>query len=311
MSFLIRPQTPADYAAIASLKAAVLRSPIKPDEVAKQASSPTFAGLVAERDGRIIGRAATGFMPEHTPAGDLRCLVVVEPAERRRGVGAALWEALQPIFRDRRPGHLRANGDGNDPDSLAWAERRDFVRAHQLLFQKLALSDFDPAPWIDGIQKAESLGFRFVPFSTLRSPDAERQLHDLYHALLADTPDYTAGDYKPFEPWRAWAFESEGAWPDGWLIMVAPTGAWAGLTLMQKTSEGAHIFMTGVAPAYRGKGLAVPFKVAAALRARDSGVAALTTLNHAANERIVAVNRTLGYHVTENVIRLVKACQWE
>ncbi|MDB4894710.1 MAG: hypothetical protein JWN15_972 [Firmicutes bacterium] len=250
-------------------------------------------------------------MPEHTPTDDLRCLVLVDPSERGQGVGAALWDAMQPIFQAKRPNHLRANGNGTDPDSIAWAERRGFVRAHHLLSQQLDLADFEPASWLGGIRKAESQGFRFVPFCGLRSPETERELHALYHALLADTPDFTEGDYKAFEPWRAWAFESDGAWPDGWIMLVAPTGEWAGFTLMQRTPAGAHIFMTGVAPAHRGKGLAIPLKVAAALHARENGVAALTTLNHAANERIVAVNRTLGYRVTEDVIRLVKRCAWE
>ncbi len=213
MSFRIRPQTPADYHAIADLERAIPGLSTTPADVSEQASSPTFAAMVAERNGRIIGRACTGFWPQHTPAGDLRCVVVVDPAERRQGVGTALWEALQPIFQERRPKHLRANGKGNDPDSLAWAEQRGFLRAHHLLFQELELSTFDPTPWLEDLRKVESKGFCFIPFSKLHSPEAEIHLHTLYQSFRADTPDFNEGDHQPFESWRAWAFKSKGAWP--------------------------------------------------------------------------------------------------
>jgi GNAT superfamily N-acetyltransferase len=310
LSFVIRAQVRADAAPIAALECAVLGHDTTPEEVIRRASSPTYAGLVAERNGWLIGCSSTGFKPTETPSGDLRCIVLVDPAQRRQGVGAALWEALQPVFQKERPQHLRANGIGTEPDSLAWAERRGFVQAHRLLFQTLELADFDLTPWLDQIAQVDSAGFRFATFAELRSPAAEVRLHALFQAFRAATPDYAPSDDQPFETWRAWAFDAKGAWPEGWVLMLAPDGDWAGFTMLQKTPRGAHIFMTGVAPAYRGRGLATPLKVAALVHAQESGVARLTTLNHAANERIVAVNRALGYRVTEDVIRLVKRCDW-
>lgn len=310
MSLLIRPEAPSDHPAIAVMESAALGIAVTPEMVGEEARATSFVAFVAQRDHRIIGRCKAGFMPEYTPTTDLRCSVVVEPSARRAGVGAALWEALQPIFRARGPAHLRANGNGLDPDSVAWAERRGFASLHRLLFQTLHLTDFDPAPWLPRMEALQAQGFQFVPYATLAAPENDAKLHRLYQQFLADTPDYTPGDSKPFDTWRSWAFESSHAWPQGWILLLSPDGEWVGFTFTQKSPPGAHVFMTGVLPTYRKKGLAIPLKVAAALYAKEQGIAHLTTLNHAANERILAVNRSLGYEVTEDVIRLVKRCDW-
>lgn len=314
---VIRPQVAADYPAIGSLEG------VPPEEVAAQATSnPQFTGLVAVRDGRVVGRASAGFMHQSTPVGDLRCLVTVDPAWRRQGVGAALWSALLEAVRVFRPVHLRANGNPGDPDSVAWARHRGFAVTQHLKFQRLDLEAAvegapapepapEPAP-APAPAAAPAAGFRFVPFSELRTPDGERQLHAMYQEYLSHTPDAAESPYQPFEPWRSWAFDSEGAWPEGWLVAVAPDGRWAGFTLAQRSGERqAHIFMSGVAPDFRDVGLGTALKAAAIRHARRLGVNALTTLNHAANAPILAINRQLGFRVEEEILRLVRRCQWD
>lgn len=276
--------------------------------MARQADGDSFVALVAEREGQLLGRASAGFMPQHTPAGDLRCLVAVAPAHRRQGVGSALWRALEELLRERRPAHLRANGNGEDPDSVAWAERRGFAATQHLLFQRLDLTAWDEAAWLPLVEAAEARAFRFVPFAALRTAETEERLHRLYQEYLSQTPDAAEAAYMELGPWREWAFQGEGAWPEGWIVLLDPAGAFAGFSLLQRSGEdGAHIFMTGVSQAYRGQGLSLALKAAVHAHGAREGLKWLTTLNHAANGAIVTVNRKLGYQVTESVIRLVKA----
>ena len=303
MSFSIRRQVPDDYPAIAALEG----FPVE-EVAAQEAGNPQFTGRVALREGKLIGRASAGFMPNSTPVGDQRCLVIVDPAERRQGVGAALFDELLEAVRLHRPANLRANGDPGRPDDLAWAERRGFAATQHLKFQALDLAGFDPAPW-EAVVAASP--FRFVPFDHLRSEGGERQLHAMFQEYLSHTPDAGESPYQPFEPWRQWALESAGAWPEGWIIAVAPDGSWAGFTMAQRDGgQAAHIFMSGVAPKYRGEGLGVALKAAATLHAQRSGITRLTTLNHAANVPILAINRKLGFQVAEEILRLVRPCSW-
>lgn len=309
MTVTIRPQTPADYPAIAALEAAIFNAPITAADVAGQGSEAPFAGLLAERDGQIIGRAIAGEMKRHTPVGDMRCTVVVAEGARRQGVGRLLWDALQPFLVEQQPRHLRANGHDSCPEGVAWAERRGFVSTQHLFSQALDLQAFDRAGCTAKLEPLLAQGFRFVPFAAVQTPANEVRLHDLYQTFLSHTPDSAEAPYMAFAPWRAWALESAEAWPAGWVVALAPGGEWAGFTLMQRHAPGApgaHIFMTGVAPAYRGQGLATALKVTAAQIAIDAGLTTLTTLNHAANAPILALNRALGFVVRSGIHRLVK-----
>lgn len=315
MGLMVRAQSPEDYPAIAALEHAVLGFPISPADVEQQATdvNPQFTAVVAELDGRLVGRAVAGMMHRYTPAGDLRCSVIVAPDARGRGVGTALWNELQPALQERRPVHLRANGNGSDPASVAWAERRGFRVSHRHLFQALDLTSFDVSPWSARLAELEAAGYRFVPFAQLRSPSAEAMMHRLDHEFSRATPAPEECTYLDFDAWRVWAFDSEGAFPEGWMVLLTPNGDWAGYTFMQRERAGgdvAHIFLTGVTEGYRGKGLSVPLKVAAAVNAARLGIVRMTTLNHVANAPIVAANRTIGFRVEEEIIRLVKECAW-
>ncbi|HYG59173.1 MAG TPA: GNAT family N-acetyltransferase [Symbiobacteriaceae bacterium] len=303
MNLILRPQSPSDYTAIAEMESALFGFPITPANVAAQEADQPFCGIVAELDGHLVGRGFAGHMKRHTPAGDMRVELGVRPEFRQQGIGRQLWMALQPFFAEQQPRHLRANGTDEQPEIVAWALRLGFQATHHLLFQSLDVRAFDPAPW----QAQAAAGVQCVPFTELKSPAAERRLHALYQEFLSQTPDAAEAPYMDFEPWRAWAFEGAGAWPGGCLMAMDDRGEWLGFTLMQKDgADRAHVFMTGVVPEYRGRGVSTLLKVAAALRARAEGIGKLTTLNHAANERIVAVNRRMGYQVDQGIHRLVK-----
>lgn len=314
MPLTIRPQTPADFAAIGAMESPVIGVPFAAEEVARQAENagPNFCALVAERDGKLIGRASAGFMPEHTPAGDMRCLVAILPEERGNSVGTALWEALQPLLAERRPNHLRANVDANDARSFAWAKHRGFGILHHHLFNQLDLAALDPGALQTHVAAAEARGFRFVPFAELRTPTNERRFHELYVACDRDTPDATDEDIPSWEEWRSWGLDAENSAPELWVVAIAPDGEWAGLTMPQRDGQDrAHIFMTGVARPYRGQGLSVAMKAAAALGARARGLRVMTTLNHGSNQPILAANRRLGFAVVQSIYRMVKGCRWE
>ncbi|HWI61113.1 MAG TPA: GNAT family N-acetyltransferase [Symbiobacteriaceae bacterium] len=300
MHFSIRPQVPDDYPGIGALEGETA------EWVAGQAAkNPKFVGLVAVADGgQVLGRASAGFMHDYTEAGDMRCLVRVAPEHRRQGVGGALWKALLEAVALHRPKHLRANGDARYPEDVAWAERRGFAAKHHVIFQTLdltALPEFDL-----------TTGYRFVPFAELRSPEGERRLHAMFQEYETHTPDGGEWEYEPFDSWRTWTLDSENAWPEGWLVAIAPDGDWAGFTMaMRDGTDRVHTIMTGVAPAHRGQGLGFAMKVAVARLAAELGFRRLSTLNHAANKPILAINRRLGFQVEEDILRLVLPCTWE
>jgi GNAT superfamily N-acetyltransferase len=290
------------------------RYPFTADDVARLAADPLFVGLVAEWDGELVGRAGAGFSRSITPEGDMRCLVYTVPEARRQGVGQALWGALLEALGEWRPVHLRANGSPDDMASAEWAGRRGFEITQHLKHQHRDLSGgFDTAPFHAELEKAAARGFRFVPFAEVQTPETERRIHQLFCEFETDTPDGNEKELPSFEKWKGWALEAEGAWTEGWVVALAPGGDWAGFTMTHRNSKGsdrAHVYMTGIARAYRGQGLAVPMRVMALQIAAHAGITSMTTLNHAANAPMLAVNRRLGFVVDEEIYRLVKQCEW-
>lgn len=310
----IRVQTEADYPGLVALVNELYDEGLTVEEYARQQAArqanPPFVVLVAEVDGRVVGRAAGGVDSE-LPEGDMLCSVLVAPGMRGQGVGSALLTGLHGFYREHEPQRLRATIADEPPAVLAWAERRGFQPTYHILESRLDLASFDPGPLFGRVTEAEKRGTRFLPFSALRSPESETRLWKLYSEIRADTPDGAEWRETPRDEWLKWAFQEPVAWPDGWLVAVDGAGNWVGLTFMQRyvdDSGDAHIYMTGITREHRGQGLSTALKMAAACRAKEQGIAGLTTINEENNAPILAVNRRMGFVKTDGYYRLV--CPW-
>lgn len=107
----IRPERPADEAAIDALLLAAFEDPQIPPLVASIRSSPGWIpelALVAERDGAPIGHIIVSRTSLRTDAAeDVPVLMLsplgVAPAEQNRGVGTALTRAALEIADRTRP----------------------------------------------------------------------------------------------------------------------------------------------------------------------------------------------------------------
>jgi RimJ/RimL family protein N-acetyltransferase len=63
---------------------------------------------------------------------------------------------------------------------------------------------------------------------------------------------------------------------------------------------------TAVSREYRGRGLALAAKIKSMAFAKQQGAAYIRTNNHATNERMLAVNRKLGYQPEPGVYHIEK-----
>ena len=80
----------------------------------------------AERAGELVGWAIGGldaFAPVRTVSFGG---VVVHPAERRNGIGSALWNAVRAHLEEAGARRMVAFGDA-DPGSIAFAEAKGFT----------------------------------------------------------------------------------------------------------------------------------------------------------------------------------------
>ena len=92
----MRPAGPTDLEAIAAIEHASGRGPLSPSAVVAAVADPDRHVVVATVDGAVIGWGKTHYWDYddgQTPSGHYLGGVAVQPAWRRRGVGAALTAA--------------------------------------------------------------------------------------------------------------------------------------------------------------------------------------------------------------------------
>jgi putative acetyltransferase len=95
---IVRPETPADVAAIYAVNAVAFGRAVEADLVdALREGGHLTLSLIAERDGEVIGHIAFSPATVATPSGDWDALALgplaVLPAHQRTGVGSALVRA--------------------------------------------------------------------------------------------------------------------------------------------------------------------------------------------------------------------------
>jgi L-amino acid N-acyltransferase YncA len=122
--------------------------------------------LLAEHDGGLVG---CGFAGASDSPGRGFVSPRVLPDARGRGVGSALLQRLCDHLARLEFELVSAHVDGNDPGSLAFAERHGFAEADRQVEQVKQVGD-EPAPRIPD-------GVRFVTIA--EQPELLREAHEL------------------------------------------------------------------------------------------------------------------------------------
>jgi mycothiol synthase len=267
--------------------------------------------LIAELDGEAIGYgdyAAIGVMVGHrAPA-----TVYVQPTQRGRGAGRALWadivEACRP---DRVPG-IMTKADADDVLSL------EIARAHGLqpgglhIESELDLTAIAAADMEARSQAPSGLTIRALPSDTDES--TWHQFAALHHQLELDTPDLAEGsEPTPYavlrtflpEPWQimaAWAIGGDVGGDEGGAIGgdggEGEEGEMVGFTAVSIREASAKVLnthLTGVRAEYRGRGVATALKAAHAVVLAQAGWRTIRTQNMEGNLPILASNKKLGF----------------
>ena len=248
--------------------------------------SRSFGAFVAELDAELAGgahvRLATWTDKPHG--------VVYVLAERRgRGVGQALLEAITAWCGELGATALTSWGADDDPESLAWAERRGFEERWRERFVELDLSTFtprpvEPPPGVDIVTWAEC-------------PEITRGLYEVALEALPDIPDSEDEHVEPFDEWLSVHMQGIGDRPEGTFAALADgeVVGWAKLSFWDAMPDTPFHDLTGVKRAWRGRGIARALKHTQLNWAKEQGYRRLRTAMVARNEPIQRLNDQLGY----------------
>lgn len=314
---MIRPFVGADAPAWVGLSNLVLGRATTAEafeaEEARRDPAKLSRRWVWESGGELRGGAFLYDFP-FDPPGFWHVSLFVHPEARGRGGGGALWRVLEQAAREtgqKVTGQTALAADvlDTDPASLAWAERRGFVRHAHRFASQLDLRTFDETPHLAALARAEAQGVTFTDLSAADDRTVERYLNFVADRLT-ETPDLAGHPRWPLGEVRAILHLDRDPRPDWLLLAVGPGGEWLGTTAMVRIRDFVYNELTAVHPAARGRGLALPLKLHAIRRAREAGPTVMRTNNHSTNAPMLAVNRRLGFVAQPGRYELHRPLYW-
>jgi GNAT superfamily N-acetyltransferase len=248
--------------------------------------------------GQIIGHSHFHQIPWQFDPARFRVDVYVDPAWRRRAAGAALYDHMLEAVVARGGRHLESSVRETMADSRAFLVRRGFRETMRTWETRLDVGRFDPMPFARYLARVRQQGIEITTLAdeVKRDPEALRRAHALHDAVLADIPAPIPYTPVPFEQFLQVNVESPRALLNAYFIAKAGD-VHIGEANLQRPAEGTHLYhnVTGVLPAYRGRGIAMVLKLATIEFAQAHGHSEIRTWNEVNNVGMLVINDRLGF----------------
>jgi mycothiol synthase len=243
--------------------------------------------LLARLDGEPAGSAVASIQPQRRDLAYV--LLTVSSGHRRRGVGTGIYEAVSRWARERGLDRIEVPVLDNDPESLAFAQKRGFVEERREKGVVLDLAGVEPPPveppeGVDIVTWAERL-------------DAARGMYEVACDAYPDVPGFEEDDMEPFEDWLVHDMQGSGDRPDATFVAVAgdEVVGYAKFSITAARPTSAAHDLTAVKRAWRGRGIARALKATQIGWAKANGFEQLQTRNDERNAPIRRLNAEFGY----------------
>jgi GNAT superfamily N-acetyltransferase len=254
-----------------------------------------LAYVVARLDGAPAGCGFVGALPGAESDPFVRADVSVVPERRGRGIGSALYETVSAHARSTGKDGLQLEVKEDDPESLAWAERRGFAEVEREKAVSLDLAAAEPGlelpPGIELVRRVDH-------------PELEREMYAVGLEASADIPG--DGAYEPtFEQWRSFEIERPSRRPELSFLALEEgrVVGFASLDVFGDSTTGYH-GLTAVARSARRRGVGRALKLAQIRAAAEAGLTRLVTESEERNVAMRALNESLGYRPLPGMIVL-------
>lgn len=297
MGFEIRAARPADAVGIAAVWAAAMPQLVKTAKgvEAELRASRSRVVLIAVEGDAVVGYGNVYLPAPGAEAPRARITVQVPPADRNRGIGSALAEAISAKAEEVGARSLLIVVS-DDEASKGFATHRGFTLARPLSHACAELAQSpEPAAVPDDLHLID-----------YESADP-RKLWEAT-AAVADGDPSGLSHAPAYDDWLATDWNHPDLRRDLSIAVLHGDEVVSFVTTTADPERGViWSNLTGTVPAYRGRGLAKVVKSAALARSRDAGFTQAFTGNDADNQPMLAVNRWLGYRPAGAVWTAVKA----
>jgi mycothiol synthase len=255
---------------------------------------------LAVLEGEAVGAAVCVETPDMRESAALYGGVRVLARSRRQGVGTELFRVLSEYARTLGKSEVELFAYEDDPDGVAFAERRGFTTVMRLRLLRLVLAGL-PSPAVEPPDG--------VTVTTLAErPELEHGLWDLACEALPDMPYDGDAPVHPgtLEEFRAAALSGPAFMPEATFLALSEgeVVGYAQLAWEDRERGIAMHSMLGVRRAARGRGIAGALKAAQIAWAVENGLSELRTGNEERNAAARAVNARYPYEPIPDAILL-------
>jgi len=226
----------------------------------------------------------------------------VDPRLRRRGIGAAIWDHLRAELDERSARFANIWADDATPcqDFILARGFTEVVRTyHQVLsMAKAAL----PTPASRERIGAQGVRIASLPTLALNDPNAYANAHRLNTESRVGQPTLGTVTPTPLAMWKRYNLHDTLALPDAFFI-ASVDGEFVGQCTARRrpnSEDALEIGITGVLPAFRGRGIARALKLELHAYAKAHGFREIHTNTAKQNAAMVGLNTSLGYAIVES-----------
>lgn len=178
-----------------------------------------------------------------------------------------------------------------------FAEKRGSVENLRHLESRLEPGTFHLADWADHACRVAEQGIDIRSVVDLKTdPDRDRKLYELGWAIAQDIPSSEPSVRDSFEEFQK-VWQRPNRVQDAWSVALGQ-GEYVGMTEFWSKQTDLGLFeigVTGVLRSHRRRGVAIALKLREIAFAQERGIREPRTWNASDNERILEVNRRLGF----------------
>ncbi len=253
-------------------------------------------------DGGVVGWGQLSHMSWQYRSELYRVNLAVHPAQQRRGAGAALYQHLLAVARERGAVALRADTQESRADAVAFLAHRGFEEIQRYWESRLDVAGFDEAAFATAPQRAAGQGITLTTLAAELAASADREatlraVYALEQAAFADVPFPDPPTTIDFDEWRSWVLDAPGTLPDAFFL-ARDGETYAGLSNMSRNAAQPGVLFqgfTGVLRGYRGRGVAMALKLRTVRYAREQGYREIRTGNNTRNRPMLRINEAMGF----------------
>ena len=255
--------------------------------------------VVAEdEEGRLLGWAHWHHSTDTYHSQKFSIDITVHPDRQRRGIGARLYDTLMTELAPFDPIVLWANVRETFAPSIRFVERRGFREKRRAWESRLAVAEFDPAPFEAKAARAVE-GLTITTAAKVRETDPQWQgkLHDLHKEVLADVPRVDEHTPPTLEEYAARHLGNPGYMPEAHFLVMDREDfvAESDLFRSEELPDVYYQGITGTRRAYRNRGLALALKLRTVAHARANGIREIRTWNDTLNAPMLHINVAMGF----------------